>query len=173
MQKQGGSPRTPSNKPSEILTQFYHLLYSWSTAYFFENIKSNTIGKAWMKKNWALLSRLHITTRVFILPVVSGDFFFSGCCSSIIRFKESCSTVYLPTKSFGGFLKFIYARFRRTICFWNLIFFYQYNCFLGWILFKTSKTKWHNLRKKSSISFSFFRESYFLPPLNEYKASRY
>lgn len=114
-----GSPRTPSNKPSEILIQFYHLLYSWSTAYFFENIKSNTIGKAWMKKNWALLSRLHITTRVFILPVVSGDFFFSGCCSSIIRYKESCSTVYLPTKSFGGFLKFIYARFRRTICFWN------------------------------------------------------
>lgn len=40
----------PSNKPSEILIQFYHLLYSWSTAYFFENIKSNTIGRAWMKK---------------------------------------------------------------------------------------------------------------------------
>lgn len=102
MQKQGGSPRTPSNKPSEILIQFYHLLYSWSTAYFFENIKSNTIGKAWIKKNWALLSRLHITTRVFILPVVSGDFFFSGCCSSIIRFKESCSTVYSANKKLWG-----------------------------------------------------------------------
>lgn len=173
MQKQGGSPRTPSNKPSEILIQFYHLLYSWSTAYFCENIKSNTIGKAWMKKNWALLSRLHITTRVFILPLVSGDFFFSGCCSSIIRFKESCSTVYLPTKSFGAFWSSFMPDLDERSAFETRSFFYQYNCFLGWILFKTSKTKWHNLRKKSSISFSFFRESYFLPPLNEYKASRY
>lgn len=103
MQKQGGSPRTPSNKPSEILIQFYHLLYPWSTAYFFENIKSNTIGKAWMKKNWALLSRLHITTRVFILPVVSGDFFFSGCCSSIIRFKKVVAQCICQQKALGAF----------------------------------------------------------------------
>lgn len=104
MQKQGGSPRTPSNKPSEILIQFYHLLYSWSTAYFFENIKSNTIGRAWMKKNWALLSRLHITTRVFILPVVSGDFFFSLVAAAALSdLKKVVAQCICQRKALGAF----------------------------------------------------------------------
>lgn len=71
-----GSPRTPSNKHPEILLQFYHLPYFWSATLFLKISNQTQLGKLEWKKNWASLSRLHITTVVFLIPGVPQDYFF-------------------------------------------------------------------------------------------------
>lgn len=156
-----GSPRTPSNKYPEIILQFYHQPYFWSATFFLKISNQTQLGElAWMKKKLSFTVKATYNHCGFPSSRSSTRLFFSLVAAAALSdLKKAIAQCICQQKALGAFWSSFMPDLDEGSAFETRSSFYQYNCFLGWIPFKTSKTKWHNLKKKPSICLSFFRES--------------